>query len=455
MASPGSKTTRATICVSCGALPKSRWRCRKCDALIETNGYRVQETMHVSPRGRVYRALGPKGKVALKELAFAVVPEIKSIQLFEREAALLKQLEHPRIPRFVDWFEDGEGPELRLYLAQTFLEGEDLEHRLEHHRYDEREARQIAQDLLEILDHLHSRSPKLIHRDIKPANIICSSDQKFFLVDFGSARDFQRSASAGSSIAGTPGYMPPEQLVRAADERSDLYALGMTLARLLSRRSPAELLTQDLKVDLRRYVNASEEMISVLEKLVAREGARRFRAAHEVIAALKRLPPLARATTQRPRVTAERPALRGPEPKTVTSTATGTHPHSGQKFSFRWVVSGAGLTDPAPGATAWYVRFVDSGETLGLRPGHSYLVGRDDGADIRIESARIGADTVSRRHALLSIRANGLEVVDLDSRNGTRVGRVRVPPGRRGMMLLEVAQVVFGTVIAEIGPLGG
>ncbi|HYV43729.1 MAG TPA: FHA domain-containing serine/threonine-protein kinase [Myxococcaceae bacterium] len=455
MASQSSKTSRTTICVSCGALPRSRWRCRKCDALIETKGYRVQETMHVSPRGRVYRAIGPSGKVALKELAFAVVPEIKSIQLFEREADLLRQLEHPRIPRFVDWFEDGEGPELRLYLAQTFVDGEDLEQRLTHHRYDEAEARRIARDVLEILGHLHALSPKLIHRDVKPANIIGGPDQRFSLVDFGSARDLQRPASAGSSIAGTPGYMPPEQFVRAADERSDLYALGMTLARLLSRRSPAELLTNDLKVDLRRYVNASEEMIALLERLVARRNGHGFRSAGEASAELERLPSLARDPKPRPRVTAERPALRDLEPKTSTATGTGSGSDSVPKMSFRWIVSRAGLTESAPGAVAWYVRFIDANEAVGLRPGHSYVVGRDSDADLRIDAARLGADTVSRRHAMLSVRANGLEVVDLGSRNGTRVGLVQVPTGTRGMTLSEGAVVLFGNVSTEIGPLGG
>lgn len=408
----------------------------------------------MSPRGRVYRAVGPGGKVALKELAFAVVPEIKSIQLFEREADLLRQLEHPRIPRFVDWFEDGEGPELRLYLAQTFLEGEDLEQRLEHHRYDEGEARRIAHDVLEILDHLHTRSPKLIHRDVKPANIVWRSDQRFSLVDFGSARDFQRAASAGSSITGTPGYMPPEQLVRAADERSDLYALGMTLARILSRRSPSELLTPELKVDMRRYVNASEEMIAILERLVARENAVRFRSARDVMEEFDRLPSLAKASKPRLRVTAERPALREPDPKTWTATGAGTQSDSGQKIALRWVVSRAGLTEAAPGATAWYVRFTAAKEALLLRPGYSYVVGRDDSADIRVDLARVGADSVSRQHAMLSVTANGLAVVDLESRNGTRVGKVQVPAGRRGMTVSEQAIVIFGSVGAEIGPLG-
>jgi len=103
---------------------------------------------------------------------------------------------------------------------------------------------------------------------------------------------------------------------------------------------------------------------------------------------------------------------------------------------------------------AWFVKFLDSNEALGLRPGHSYLVGREKGADIRIDPPHEGANMISRRHALLTVRARGLEIVDLGSRNGTRVGLVRVPAGKRGMLLVEGAVVFFGNLGAEVGPLG-
>lgn len=79
------------------------------------------------------------------------MPDSKAEELFRREIASLRVIDHPRIPRFVDAFEEGTGPALRWYLAQTYVSGEDLEQRIEHHRFDEAEARLIAESILDAL----------------------------------------------------------------------------------------------------------------------------------------------------------------------------------------------------------------------------------------------------------------------------------------------------------------
>lgn len=74
--------------------------------------------------GRVYAAIDPSGRrVALKELLFATLPGADELTAFEREVELLKQLRHPRIPRFIDAFRDGDGAELRLYRPPSWSTG--------------------------------------------------------------------------------------------------------------------------------------------------------------------------------------------------------------------------------------------------------------------------------------------------------------------------------------------
>ncbi len=86
--------------------------------------------------------------VALKELVFALVPTAQQLDAFEREARMLGSVSHPQIPRLIDSFREGDGPSLRLYLAQELVEGEPLSKRI---GIDETEARAIARQLLNIL----------------------------------------------------------------------------------------------------------------------------------------------------------------------------------------------------------------------------------------------------------------------------------------------------------------
>src|SRR5713226_7975119 len=111
-----------------------------------------------------YRATAPDGAViALKELQFATVPGAQQIDAFEREAATLKTLHHPRIPRFIASFQEGEGVQLRLYLAAEFIEGEALSARIARGPLAEAELRDVAAQVLQVLAYLHKLG--VLHRD--------------------------------------------------------------------------------------------------------------------------------------------------------------------------------------------------------------------------------------------------------------------------------------------------
>gem|GEM_PF-6531498 len=127
----GHREDAGPACVVCDAALDGA-RCGHCGAAVAPGGYLVQRVISQSVHGRVYLAVDREGRrVALKELLFALVPGVEQLDAFEREAAVLRSLSHPDIPRFVASFQEGSGVGTRLYLAQEYLEGESLLQRIE------------------------------------------------------------------------------------------------------------------------------------------------------------------------------------------------------------------------------------------------------------------------------------------------------------------------------------
>lgn len=202
--------------------------------------------------------------VALKTLHVKLAHEWKAIDLFQREAEALRKLNHPGIPAYIDAFEENDGTE--FYLAQTFVAGDNLEVRLARSEmFGQKRLEHIARGVLEILGYLHSQYPPVLHRDIKPANMILGADDRVFLVDFGAV---QNQGSRGTTIVGTTGYMPPEQLAGRAAPGSDLYALAATLVHVATRCHPAELPVKRLKLDWRSRANLDPHFSNWLDKLL-------------------------------------------------------------------------------------------------------------------------------------------------------------------------------------------
>jgi serine/threonine-protein kinase len=232
----------AAFCKGCKQLMRAS-RCGRCGAARHVSGYEVESVLVENAHGRVYVARSPSGdRVALKELVFVQVPDAEKVEAFHREAAILRRLDHPGIPRFIAAFTEGEGIGTRFYLAQEFIAGESLLARLATHQFSGDEVMDIARQVLEVLCYLQSLSPMVFHRDLKPANLIRRPDGSIAVVDFGAARALGSTASA--TLVGTFGYMPVEQLAGIVDATSDLYALGATLWHLLTRREPWRLLEE-------------------------------------------------------------------------------------------------------------------------------------------------------------------------------------------------------------------
>ena len=192
--------------------------------------------------GAVYRAQDLRFKVekvvAVKEMINqATDPDIQAtiVEGFEREANILATISHPAIPTIYDYFTLG----ARSYLVMEFIEGDNLEIKLQQRRapFGEEEVISWGIALCDVLDYLHTHEPEpIIFRDIKPANVMITRRNQIRLVDFGIAKTFQ-TGSKGTMI-GTEGYSPPEQYRGEASPAVDIYALGATLHHLLTNQDP-------------------------------------------------------------------------------------------------------------------------------------------------------------------------------------------------------------------------
>jgi serine/threonine protein kinase len=154
---------------------------------------------------------------------------------FQREADLLAKLSHARIPHVYDHFSGGN----RHFLVMEFVEGTTIEERLKASPNGLSEATviEVALQVLEALEYLHSRRRPVVFRDLKPSNIMLSPDGEVKLVDFGIARLFIPQKTA--TMVGTQGYAAPEQYEGKSEPRTDLYALGATMLHLLTGWDPA------------------------------------------------------------------------------------------------------------------------------------------------------------------------------------------------------------------------
>ncbi len=218
---------------------------RRLPAGTELSGgrYKIEQPVAAGGMGAVYRAIDLRFSrpCAVKEMLDDFQSETdrgQALEWFKREATLLLDLNHPCIPRVRDFFvEDG-----RHYLVMDFIDGRTLGEVLEKEGnigglhgargVSEARARSWAQQVCSVLSYLHRQVPPIIFRDLKPSNIMVTDKDEIKLIDFGIARTFQSQRQ--STIIMTVGYAPPEQLHGMPEPRSDLFALGATLHRVLT-----------------------------------------------------------------------------------------------------------------------------------------------------------------------------------------------------------------------------
>ncbi|MGL5871736.1 MAG: serine/threonine protein kinase, partial [Xenococcaceae cyanobacterium] len=233
--------------------------------------YTILEKLGQGGNAITYAAkdLKTEEQVAIKVLSLKKLDSWKKVELFEREAKILQQLNHRAIPKYLDYFQIETKDDNLFYIVQQLAPGKSLATLVEEGwQPDEITVKQIADRVLKILIYLQQLMPPVIHRDIKPQNLIRSDDGKIFLVDFGAVQDTYHHTAMGSTVVGTYGYMAPEQFQGKAFLSTDLYGLGTSLLFLLTGQSPSELPERKLKIDFRSAVKISSGFADWIDRLI-------------------------------------------------------------------------------------------------------------------------------------------------------------------------------------------
>ena len=254
---------------------------------IINNRFILQRHIGRGPRGECWLV---EEQIAEKHLWLAKIYPLNQKNwerhdLIEREANLLRQLDHEMIPKFRALFVIKN--ERSLCLVREWLPGKNLEQFLEERRISEVDVRKIATTLLHGLSYTHGLSPAVLHRSIKPSNIIIQKNGQLHLTDFGSVKD-SIDEEEGLSFFGTYGYTPTEQFLGKPSPASDLYALGATLIFLLSRHHPVHLPVERNRLQFEPYINVEPRFLRILQKLLAPNIEDRFQTSKDVLLALQK-----------------------------------------------------------------------------------------------------------------------------------------------------------------------
>lgn len=222
--------------------------------------------------------------IVLKEMNADMEQIEKARELFEREAEILRKLNHPGIPKFFDFFvEKG-----KKYLAMEMLHGQDLE-KIIYQKGPVNLAQAITwmQQTCEVLDYLHSQNRPIIHRDIKPANLLARyRDNHIIVLDFGAVKEI--GTPPGTRI-GVEGYMAPEQERGQPTTQSDLYAIGPSLIFLLTGDIPQKysvIKGNNYVLELERIPTITPKLRKVIEKVTKSNPKERYQTAKELAKAL-------------------------------------------------------------------------------------------------------------------------------------------------------------------------
>jgi eukaryotic-like serine/threonine-protein kinase len=259
----------------------------------------LTSVLGVGGMASVYAAIHRNGsRVAIKMLHPALSTSDEIRHSFLREGYLLNRIEHPGVPRVHD--DDVDDVDGSVYLVMDLLPGISLAERAKLRLLDADEALEVAEQVLEVLVAAHGRD--IVHRDLKPQNILVDEGGAVRVVDFGIARCETSDVSTLRGIAGTAGYMAPEQVLglrHRISPRTDLYALGATLFTTLSGQSThfaenlQELLVRTGSSRARRIGDAApgipSDLAALIDRALAFDPADRWPSALDMLNEVQRL----------------------------------------------------------------------------------------------------------------------------------------------------------------------
>ncbi len=265
--------------------------------------YRLLKKLGSGGFATVYSAMDQieNRQVALKIPEEKYVTSSSSLEDLQREVRIMAKLDHDHILQLKDArFIDGR-------FVMVFPLGEEsLDDRM-HRRLSRATAVDYARQMIEAVAFAHSQ--KVLHRDIKPDNFIIFSGNQVRLTDFGLAR-IQRGRGA-ESASGTLGYMAPEQAMGHPTFRSDVFALGLVLYRLLAGELPSYPFEAPLPGFNKLRKGISPDFVALIRKAIEASPTKRFRDAVAMQNAFREIRnPLAASATSKSKSESKRSSRR-------------------------------------------------------------------------------------------------------------------------------------------------
>ena len=253
--------------------------------------YQILRTLGKGGMGTTYLAWDKNKTVknaplllVLKEMNADMARISKARELFEREARILKSLDHPGIPKYFDFFVANN----RKYLVMELIHGHNLEQFVyQRGATDAPRTIKWMLQVCDILNYLHSLDPPLVHRDIKPANLILRNlDSRLMLLDFGAVKEL---GTALETRIGVEGYSAPEQYRGKPCPQSDIYGIGTTMIFLLTGKTPMQYYryqNNKFEFDIASIPNLPADLGKVLEIACQQDPGDRYQTAQELAQAL-------------------------------------------------------------------------------------------------------------------------------------------------------------------------
>ena len=287
---PDDNPDKIMFCLGCGS------------ELLLQGRYKVVKYLGGGGFGKTYEIKERDNNLKVLKILHNNFP--KAIELFQREAEVLSQLNYPGIPQveadgyFVYHPRNSQEPLHCLVMEK--IEGMDLYAYIKQREYrpiDESMAMQWLQELTTILQQVHNQN--FFHRDIKPPNIMLRAEGGLALIDFGTARvvtDTYWQAQAQGQVTGivSAGYTPPEQMNGQAMQQSDFFALGRTFVYLLTAKDPNQFYNPQTDELLWRDAvpNLSQQFADFLDWMMKRSPSKRPANTEEILQRLLDIKPI-------------------------------------------------------------------------------------------------------------------------------------------------------------------